>query len=86
MTNASAHEEAQLLARVTILEHVVALIVRDSMVKSGQSAQEVLVLGEQVKAFFANRTPSGATSKQLNEAADSFFTAVASDIGSRDNR
>lgn len=83
MSNASAHEEAQLLARVTVLEHVVALMVRDGMVRSGQGAGDILAFGEKVKAFLADRTPSGATTKQLNEAADQFFSAIASDVGSQ---
>lgn len=83
MTNASPHEEAQQLARLTVLEHVVAVIVRDSMIKSGQGAGEILAFGEKVKSFLADRTPSGATDKQLNEAADRFFSAIASDVGSQ---
>ena len=83
MSNASPHEEAQLLARVTVLEHVVALMVRDSMIKSGQGANDILAFGEKVKSYLSQRTPSGATTKQLNEAADQFFSAIASDIGSQ---
>lgn len=83
MSNASPHEEAQLLARVTVLEHVVALMVRDSMIKSGDGARDILALGEKVKAYLTHRTPSGATSRQLHDAADQFFSAIASDIGSR---
>ena len=86
MTNASPHEEAQLLARLTVLEHVVALMVRDSMIKSGQGAGEILAFGEKVKTFLANRTPSGATNRQLNEAADRFFSAIASDMGSQESQ
>lgn len=83
MTNASPHEEAQQLARLTVLEHVVGVMVRDSMIKSGQGAGEILAFGEKVKSFLADRTPSGATDKQLNEAADRFFSAIASDVGSQ---
>jgi len=85
MIPASPHEEAQLLARMTVLEHVVALMVRDSMIKSGQSAEDILAFGEKVKAHLTNRTPSGATTKQLNEAANQFFSAIASDVGSQRN-
>jgi hypothetical protein len=83
MSNASPHEEAQLLARVTVLEHVVALMVRDGMIKSGQGASDILAFGEKVKSYLTHRTPSGATPKQLNEAADRFFSAIASDLGSQ---
>jgi hypothetical protein len=83
MTNASPHEEAQLLARLTVLEHVVAQMVRDNMIISGQSPGDLLGFGEKVKTFLANRTPTGATSQQLNEAADRFFSAIASDMGSQ---
>ena len=86
MSKASPHEEAQLLARMTVLEHVVALMVRDSMIKSGQGAGDILALGERVKAHLADRTQSGATAKQLKEAADQFFTALASDVGSQDSQ
>lgn len=86
MDDASPHEEAQLLARITVLEHVVSLMVRESMIQSDQSAAEILSFGEKVKAYLTNRTPTGATTKQLNEAADRFFSALASDIGSRDRQ
>lgn len=83
MSNASPHEEAQLLARVTVLEHVVALMVRDGMIRSGQGPGDILAFGEKVKTHLTHRTPSGATPKQLSEAADRFFSAIASDIGSQ---
>jgi len=86
MTTASSHEEAQLLARLTVLEHVVALMMRENMIQSGQSAGDLLAFGEKVKAYLTNRTPAGATNKQLNEAADQFFSAIASDIGSQDSQ
>jgi len=86
MSSASPHEETQLLARMTVLEHVVALIVRDTMLKSGQGAGDILAFGEKVKTHLAERTPSGATAKQLREAAERFFTAIASDIGSQDSQ
>ena len=81
MANASPHEETQLVARLTVLEHVVALMVRDSMTNSGKGASDILGFGETVKSFLTNRTPSGATNKQLIEAADQFFSAIASDVG-----
>ena len=56
MTNASPHEEAQLLARLTVLEHVVALMVRDSMIMSGQSAGDILAFGEKVKCSSCGAT------------------------------
>lgn len=34
-----------MLASVTILEHVIALMVRESMIRSGQGAGEILALG-----------------------------------------
>jgi hypothetical protein len=86
MTSPSPHEEAQLLARLTVLEHVVAVMVRDNMIQSGKSAADILAFGEKVKTYLSNRTPSGATAKQLNEAADQFFSAIASDIGSQDSQ
>lgn len=82
MTNASPHEEAQLLARLTVVELVLGMMMRDDMLESGKGARDVLGFGETVKAYLRDRTPSGATVTQLNEAADRFFSAVASDVGS----
>ena len=86
MTDASAHEEDQLLARLTVVELVVGMLVRDSMLKSGKGPADILAFGEIIKKFLKNRTPAGATEKQLHEAADRFFSAIASDIGSQDLR
>jgi uncharacterized membrane-anchored protein len=86
MSDVSRHEEAQLLARITVLEHVVALMVRDSMIKSGKGAEDILGFCEKVKTHLVNRTPTGATARQLKEAADQFFSAIASDVGSQDRQ
>lgn len=86
MTNSSSHEEAQLQARLTVLEFVVGRMVRDGLLKEGKGPADILAFGEAVKNFLGNRTPSGATETQLNEAADRFFSAIASDIGSQNNQ
>ena len=86
MTDASPHEEEQLLARLTVVELVVGMMVRDSMLKSGKGPTDILAFGETVKRFLEDRTPAGATDTQLREAADRFFSAIASDIGSQDPR
>jgi hypothetical protein len=86
MAEASAHEEAQFLARLTIVELVVGMMVKDSMLKSGKGPEDILAFGEKVKSFLSDRTPAGATEKQLYEAADRFFSAIASDVGSQDSQ
>jgi hypothetical protein len=86
MTNASHHEDDQLQVRLTVLERVVGMMIRDSMIKTGKDASDILAFGETVKSFLTDRTPTGATDKQLIEAADRFFSAIASDIGSQDGR
>ena len=85
MSNASPQEEAQLLARLTVLELVVGMMVRDSMIKSGKGPQDILGFGETVKKFLEGRTPTGATAAQLHGAADKLFSAIASDLGSQDS-
>ncbi len=60
MSNASPQEEAQLLSRLTVLELVVGMMVRDSMIKSGKGPQDILGFGETVKKFLEGRTPTGA--------------------------
>ena len=86
MDEASAHEEAQLLARLTIVELVVGMMVKDGMLKSGKGPGDILAFGETVKKFLSDRTPVGATEMQLHEAADRFFSAIASDVGSQDSQ
>ena len=86
MSDTSPHEEAQLLARVTVLELVLGMMVRDSMLKSGKGPQDILGFGEIVKKLLEGRTPTGATDKQIRHAADRFFSAIAGDIGSLDSQ
>jgi len=86
MSDSSPYAEAQLRARLTVLERVVGMMVRESMLKTGKGPQDILAFGEAVKAFFKGRTPEGASDHDLNEAADKFFSAIASDIGSQDSQ
>jgi hypothetical protein len=86
MADASPHELEQVLARLTVLEHVVGMMIRDNMMKSGKGPADILAFGERVKKYFSSRTPTGATEAQLNTAADKFFSAIASDVGSQDSQ
>lgn len=86
MSATTPHEEAQVLARLTVLERVVGMMIRDSMLKAGKGAQDILEFGETVKQFLAGRTPEGSTDSELSEAADRFFSSVASDVGSQDRK
>jgi len=86
MPNAPPQEEPNVLARLTVLELIVGMMVRDTMVKSGKGPQDILGFGETVKKFLEGRTPVGATDSQLHQAADKFFSTVASDIGSQDSQ
>jgi hypothetical protein len=85
MSDSTPYQEAQVIARLTVLERVVGMMVRDSMKKSGKGPQDILEFAETVKTFLTDRTPVGATDKELNEAADRFFSTIASDVGSRDS-
>jgi hypothetical protein len=86
MSDSLPHETAQLLARLTVLERVVGMMVREGMIKAGKGPKDILAYGEAVKAFFNDRTPEGATDAELTDAADKFFSAIASDIGSQDSQ
>ena len=86
MSDSSPYEEAQVLARLTVLERVVGMMVREAMLKTGKGPQDILNHGEAVKAFFKGRTPEGARDYDLEDAADKFFTAIASDVGSQDSQ
>ena len=86
MTESSSHEAAQLEARLTVLELVVSMMVRDNMLKSAKGPADILAFDETVKKFLSNRTPTGASNKQISEAADKFFSAIAADIGSQDSQ
>ena len=86
MSDSTPYEEAQVLARLTVLERVVGMMIRDSMLKTGKGPSDILAFGEVVKTFFQGRTPAGATDRQIDDAADKFFSAIASDVGSRDSQ
>lgn len=86
MPNSTSHQGAQLIARVTILERVVGLMLRDGMLEAGKGATDILTFGEDVKKYFHGRTAEGSTDRELNDAADRFFSAIASDIGSQDSQ
>ena len=86
MSNSSPYKETQLLARLTVLERVVGMMVREGMLNSGKGPQDILNYGEAVKAFFKGRTPEGASDHDLEDAADKFFSGIASDIGSQDSQ
>jgi hypothetical protein len=86
MSDSSPYEETQLLARLTVLERVVSMMVREGMLKTGKGPQDILNYSEAVKAFFKGRTPEGASDHDLEDAADKFFSSIASDIGSQDSQ
>jgi hypothetical protein len=86
MPNSISHQDAQLLARVTVLERVVGLMLRDGMLEAGKGAGDILTFGEDLKKYFHGRTAEGSTDRELNDAADRFFSAIASDIGSQDSQ
>jgi hypothetical protein len=56
------------------------------MLKTEKGPADILAFGETVKKFLSNRTPTGASNKQISEAADKFFSAIASDVGSQDSQ
>jgi hypothetical protein len=86
MSDSTNHRRAQLIARVTVLERVVGLMVRDNMLKTGEGPSDILAFGEAVKTYFHGRTAEGSTDRELTDAADRFFSAIASDIGSQDSQ
>ena len=86
MSDSSPYDEVEVLARLTVLERVVGMMVRESMLKTGKGPQDILAFGEVVKLFFKGRTPEGASDNDLNEAADKFFSAIASDVGSQESQ
>jgi hypothetical protein len=86
MSDSTPHQEAQVLARLTVLERVMGMMIRDSMQKSGKGPQDILLFAETVKQYLTDRMPTGPTDRELNEAVDQFFSAIASDIGSQDSQ
>lgn len=80
------HQEAQLLARVMVLERLVGMLVSDSLFDRGKGPEDILVVGERVKGFLIDRAPGGATNREIHEAADKLFSAIASELGSQGTR
>ena len=87
MTDTSSHhEEAQLHARLSVLELVVGMMIREDVLKSGKGPADILAFGENLKKVLSNRTPTDPSDEYLSEAADKFFSAIASDAGSQDSQ
>ena len=86
MSDSTPYQETQVIARLTVLERVIGMMIRDSMQKSGKGPQDILLFAETVKQFLTDRTPAGPTDRELNEAVDQFFSAIASDVGSQDSQ
>lgn len=86
MPKSRSHQEAQLLARISVLERLVGMMVRDSMIKSGMGPKDILAFGEDVKSYLVGRSPTGATDREIHEAADKLFSAIASDVGSQSSQ
>lgn len=85
MQNTRVHQEAQLLARITVLERLVGMLVSDAMIGAGKGPEDILAVGEKIKAHLTNRAPGGATNRELHEAADKLFSSIASDLGNQGN-
>lgn len=85
MQSTRVHQEAQLLARVTVLERLVGKLVSDTMIAAGKGPEDILAFGETIKAHLTDRAPGGATNRELHEAADKLFSAIASDLGNQGN-
>ena len=49
-------KKAQLETRLTVLEFVVGMIVRDTMLKSGKGPADILAFAETVKKFLSDRS------------------------------
>lgn len=86
MADTSSHEKAQLLARLSVLELVIGMMVREDILKSGKGPADILAFGENVKKVLSNRTPTDPSDEYLSEAADKFFSAIASDAGSQESQ
>lgn len=86
MTEPTPHEQALMQARLTVLEHVVGLMLREGLLKAGKGPKDILAFGASVKEVLTNRTPAGASNKEIGEAADLFFSAIASEVGSQESQ
>ena len=86
MTDTSSHGEAQLQARLSVLELVVGMMIREDVLKSAKGPADILAFGENVKKVLGNRTPTDPSNEYLSEAADKLFSAIASDAGSQDSQ
>ena len=66
-----------------VLERLVGMLVADAMVRQGKGPEDILVWGEKLKGFLTDRAPGGATNREIHEAADKLFSAIASDLGNQ---
>ncbi len=76
---------SKLVARLTVLEHVVAMMFRENAIQNGKSANDVSLLAEEVKRFFEVNTRRPDVEMHINAEVDRFFQQIASDIRNQGN-
>ena len=72
-----------IVARLTVLEHLVASMFRESVIGSGRTADDVALYAESVKSFFENKIPVGQAEITINAQVDRLFQQVVADLRSQ---
>jgi hypothetical protein len=70
----------RIVARLTVLEHVVGLMFRETAIGAGKTADEVTQYAETVKQYVEDKLPPGVTEMAINAEVDRLFQQIAADI------
>lgn len=68
------------LAKLSLLEQLVRLLLRERAARNSQTPDEIREWAEDIKQFFEARMPPGMAEAHLTGAVDAFFTVLASDV------
>jgi hypothetical protein len=77
----SDEDAFRIVARLTVVEHVVGLLFREHAIAGGKTADDVTRYAETVKQFFETKLPTGLAEMHINAAVDRLFQQMAADIG-----
>lgn len=69
-----------MLARQALLLQLVRVLFRERAAQHGQSREDIVRWGEEMKIFFENRVPVGVAEAHLSAAIDQFVAVLAAEV------
>jgi hypothetical protein len=68
------------LAKLSLLEQLVRLLLRERAAANNQTDADIREWAEDAKRFFEQRMPPGTAESYMTAAVDAFFAVLANDV------